>query len=138
MLLPRTSGLQIILDAVKDVKPDIYDLTIAFPSYSGEVPTFDMGYDRKTDTAVPSMKSLLAGQAPGSVSIHAQKFAFDDVTADLQGFLDARWQEKEQRMNHFIKHQQFPAKEGEEHSHIHGPVCVGTVLRGDDTLTDRV
>lgn len=114
MLLPRTSGLQIILDAVQDAKPDIYDLTIAFPTYSGEVPTYDMGYGRKKDTDVPSMKSLLAGKGPKSVSIHAQKFSFDEVTGDLQGFLDKRWTEKEARMNYFIEHQRFPQAEGEE------------------------
>lgn len=119
MLLPRTSGLQIIMDAVKDAKPDIYDLTIAFPSYSGEVPTYDMGYDRKTDTDVPSMKSLLAGKGPESVSIHGQKFAFDDVTGDLQEFLDTRWTEKEARMNYFIEHQCFPEAKHESVKRLH-------------------
>jgi lysocardiolipin and lysophospholipid acyltransferase len=119
VLLPRTSGLQIIMDAVKDAKPDIYDLTIAFPSYSGEVPTYDMGYGRKTDTEVPSMKSLLAGKGPESVSIHAQKFAFDDVTGDLQEFLDTRWKEKEARMNYFIEHQCFPEAKDEGVKRLH-------------------
>lgn len=113
VLLPRTSGLQIILNAVEDVKPDIYDLTLAFPTYSGEVPTFDMGYDRKTDTGVPSMKSLLAGQGPKHVAIHSKKFSYDEATQNLETFLDARWQEKEERMNYFIKHQKFPVKDEE-------------------------
>ncbi|KAL4176378.1 hypothetical protein KRP22_001321 [Phytophthora ramorum] len=112
VLLPRTTGMQIILDAVAEAKPDIYDFTLAFPSYSGEVPTFDMGYGRKVDTEVPSMKSLLAGQAPqGRVAIHSRKFSYEDAATDLQGFLDARWKEKEERLNYFIKHQQFPADE---------------------------
>ncbi|KAE9029183.1 hypothetical protein PR003_g2964 [Phytophthora rubi] len=112
VLLPRTTGMQIILDAVADTKPDIYDLTLAFPSYSGEVPTFDMGYGRKVDTEVPSMKSLLAGKAPvGRVAMHSRKFSYEDAATDLQGFLDARWKEKEERMNYFIEHQKFPGDE---------------------------
>ncbi|RLN57271.1 hypothetical protein BBJ28_00018877 [Nothophytophthora sp. Chile5] len=111
VLLPRTTGMQIILDAVADVKPDIYDLTLAFPSYSGEVPTYDMGYDRKIDTEVPSMKSMLAGKAPvGRVALHSRKFSYDEATKDLEGFLDARWQEKEDRLRYFIEHQRFPGQ----------------------------
>lgn len=122
VLLPRTSGLQIILDAVADVKPDIYDLTIAFPTYSGEVPTFEMGYGRKTDTRVPSMKSLLAGQGPPHVAIHAKKYAYDDAMQGLEQFLDERWQEKEERLNYFITHQKFPVQKGEDVSELALPV----------------
>ncbi|GMF28641.1 unnamed protein product [Phytophthora lilii] len=112
VLLPRTTGMQIILDAVEEAKPDIYDLTLAFPSYSGEVPTYDMGYGRKVDTEVPSMKSLLAGKAPvGRVAMHSRRFSYEDAATDLQGFLDARWKEKEERLNYFIEHQRFPGEE---------------------------
>ncbi|KAL7683166.1 putative phospholipid/glycerol acyltransferase [Plasmopara halstedii] len=109
VLLPRITGMQIILDAVVEAKPDIYDLTLAFPSYSGEVPTFEMGYGRKVDTEVPSMKTLLAGKQPlGRVALHSQRFHYEDVVKDIQGFLDARWKEKEERLSYFIEHQQFP------------------------------
>jgi hypothetical protein len=122
VVLPRTSGMEIILDAVKDVKPDIYDLTIAFPSYSGEIPTFDMGYDRKTDIHVPSMKTLLAGKSPGQVAVHARKFSFSEAEKDLQGFLDTRWAEKDVRLDHFIKHQQFPVAKNEKQYEFTTPV----------------
>ncbi|TDH70632.1 hypothetical protein CCR75_005549 [Bremia lactucae] len=109
VLLPRTTGMQIILDAVAEAKPDIYDLTLAFPSYSGEVPTYQMGYTRQFDTEVPSMKSLLAGKQPlGRVALHSQRYSYEDVAKDLQGFLDARWKEKEARLTYFMKHQAFP------------------------------
>ena len=112
VLLPRTTGLRIILDAAAAVKLDIYDLTLAFPSYSGEVPSYDMGYGRKLDAEVPSMKSLVAGKQPaGSVAIHSRKFRYEDAVKDLQGFLDARWKEKEERLNYFIEHQQFSGEE---------------------------
>ncbi|RQM10454.1 hypothetical protein DD237_003921 [Peronospora effusa] len=128
VLLPRTTGMRIILDAVAEVKPDIYDLTLAFPSYSGEVPTFDMGYGRKIDTELPSMKSLVAGKQPvGSVAMHSRRFSYEDATKDLQGFLDARWKEKEERLNYFIEHQRFP---GEEKTvEIELPRSVGAVFQ---------
>jgi lysocardiolipin and lysophospholipid acyltransferase len=122
VVLPRTSGMEIILDAVKDVRPDIYDLTIAFPSYSGEIPTFEMGYDRKTDTDVPSMKSLLAGKSPGQVAVHARKFSYAEAEKDLQKFLDTRWAEKDVRLAHFIKHQKFPVAKNEQHYTFTTPV----------------
>lgn len=98
-----------ILDAVKDTKPDIYDLTIAYPTYSGEVPTYDMEYDRKVDTGIPSMKTLIANQSMlQPVAIHGQKFTYDEACGDLEKFLDTRWAEKEVRLAHYIKHQAFP------------------------------
>ncbi|TYZ61178.1 hypothetical protein PybrP1_012394 [[Pythium] brassicae (nom. inval.)] len=129
VLLPRTSGLQIILDAVADVKPDIYDLTLAFPTYSGEVPTFEMGYSRKIDTSVPSMKSLLAGQGPPHVAIHAKKYSYDAATQNLEQFLDARWQEKEERLNYFIAHQKFPVQKDEDVSVLTLPSSIFSVFK---------
>ncbi len=123
VLLPRTSGLQLVLDSVGDVKPDIYDLTMVFPSYSGEIPTFEMGYDRKIDTQVPSMKTLLAGKYPGSISLHAKKYSYDEAYANIEQFLDTRWAEKDARMEHYIKHQSFPIVEGEITRTLHMKVC---------------
>lgn len=129
VLLPRTSGLQIILDAVKEVQPDIYDLTIAFPSYSGEVPTAEMGYSRKVDTEVPSMKSLLACKGPKTVSIHSKKYSFSEANANLEQFLDSRWKEKEERLDYFIKHQQFPVEDKKAPEMITLPCSVTAVFR---------
>lgn len=111
-----------MLDAVQDVKPDIYDMTIAFPSYSGEVPTFAMGYGRNIDTEVPSMSDLLAGKEPATVSIYSKKYTYDQATENLEAFLDSRWVEKEERLNHFIQHQNFDQEEDEETQEIELPV----------------
>jgi hypothetical protein len=111
VLLPRTKGLQLMLDAVKDSQPDIYDLTMGFPTYTGEIPTFDMEYDRNIDTGIPSMKSLLAGQKPpGSIHLHGKKYTYDQVMNDfssLEHFLDTCWLEKEKRLEFFIHNQHF-------------------------------
>lgn len=125
-----------MLDAVQDVKPDIYDMTIAFPSYSGEVPTFAMGYGRNIDTEVPSMSDLLAGKGPSSVSIHSKKYSYDQASENLEAFLDARWTEKEARLNHFIQHQQFDPEEGEETQEIALSVSWTVFMSGESSGVD--
>lgn len=116
VLLPRVAGLQVILDAVDAAEPDIYDMTIAFPSYSGEIPTTAMGYTRKHDTEIPSMKTLLARRSSRKpIWIHGQKFEYQHVKEDLQTFLDTRWKAKEELLKHFTKHQKFPSSDSARH-----------------------
>ncbi|OQR85213.1 1-acyl-sn-glycerol-3-phosphate acyltransferase [Thraustotheca clavata] len=111
LLLPRSTGLQIMMDAFANtdgVKPDIYDLTIGYPSYSGEIPTYDMGYGRNIDTEIPSMKSLVAGKGPNEIHLHGQKFTFDHVKQlGVEKFLDQQWAFKDQILKEFIENQSF-------------------------------
>lgn len=102
-LLPRSGGLKVLLQAVKDIQPDIYDLTMAFSTYSGEIPTYDMGYDRNTDTMVPSVKKLLAGQSPAKVHVHGERFTYDQVSGRVEEWLDEQWVRKEQRLQEYIR-----------------------------------
>ena len=69
-ILPRTSGLQILLDAAVELKPDIYDMTIAYSSYSGEIPTAEMNYTRKVDTDLPSMGKLVDNIVSLNINIY--------------------------------------------------------------------
>ncbi|OQR98132.1 1-acyl-sn-glycerol-3-phosphate acyltransferase [Achlya hypogyna] len=113
LLLPRSTGLQIMMDAFStdDVKPDIFDLTMAYPSYSGEVPTYAMGYGRNVDTEIPSMKSLVAGAGPSDVHIHSEKFSFDHVKQlGVERFLDRQWETKDKLLQEFIANQSFASK----------------------------
>ncbi|EQC41960.1 hypothetical protein SDRG_00809 [Saprolegnia diclina VS20] len=112
LLLPRSTGLQIMMDAFSSddtqTKPDIYDLTMAYPSYSGEVPTFAMGYGRNVDSDIPSMKSLVAGSGPDDVFVHGQKFSFEDVQSlGVEAFLDRQWRAKDKLLTEFIANQSF-------------------------------
>lgn len=61
VMSPRVRGLEACINALQDAKPDIVDITIAYDSYSGEVPTWEMGmfvyYDyRVRVVAVPFVK----------------------------------------------------------------------------------
>ncbi|OQR84271.1 1-acyl-sn-glycerol-3-phosphate acyltransferase [Achlya hypogyna] len=106
VLLPRVAGLQLLLDAFahSSIKPEIYDVTIGYPGYTGEVPTYSMGYSRRVDVAVPSMRQLLAGGGPSHVHLHVTRHACPEV--DLLVFLDRQWAEKDRLLNAFISTQQ--------------------------------
>ncbi|ETW00792.1 hypothetical protein, variant [Aphanomyces invadans] len=112
VLLPRSTGLRLMLEAFKDspVKPDILDITMAFPSYSGEVPTFAMGYDRHVDVQLPSMKKIVMGQGPSKVHLHCRRIPMADVGENVEGCLDQLWVAKEALLNEFIEHQCFASQ----------------------------
>ncbi|KAF0695263.1 Aste57867_13905 [Aphanomyces stellatus] len=112
VVLPRSTGLKLMLDAFKDspVQPEIYDLTMAFPGYKGEVPTSDMNYDRHVDVEVPNMKKLLMGRGSKKVHFHVRRFRLADVGPDVEAFLDRLWLDKEALMNEFIEFQCFPSQ----------------------------
>lgn len=97
-MLPRTNGLQLLLDAFAntDVKPDVYDITIGYTGYTGEIPSYAMGYSRQRDTLLPNMFGLLAGDSPKRVHIHFTKHSYAKVVDNVQGFLDQQWQTKDE------------------------------------------
>ncbi|OQR84292.1 1-acyl-sn-glycerol-3-phosphate acyltransferase [Achlya hypogyna] len=109
VMLPRSAGLQLLLDAYAhtSIKPEIYDVTVAYSGYSGEVPTYAMGYDRATDKSVPNMKHVLARVASEPVHLHVTKHKYDDVVDNPEAFLDRQWVRKDALMHEFIEHQEF-------------------------------
>lgn len=42
--------------------------------YSGEVPTWEMGYGRERDTGVPSVADLFRGKTSSAVHLHVKTF----------------------------------------------------------------
>lgn len=40
---------------------------MAYSGYSGEIPSWQMGYTRDTDVDIPNLTSLLKGRSPGPV-----------------------------------------------------------------------
>jgi lysocardiolipin and lysophospholipid acyltransferase len=109
-LLPRDKGLAAVLDYTKHLNPEIVDITMAFESFSGEIPTWEMGYERNVDHLVPNAKKLMAGMA-GDVFIDIQTFSIEDIAQHpdgLRGWLDDRWIRKDHFLKHFAKHEEFP------------------------------
>jgi lysocardiolipin and lysophospholipid acyltransferase len=118
LLSPRVAGLHAAVAAFRaaGVEPLVYDATVAYSSYTGEVPTWEMGYGRETDTDIPNLVKLLKGRAGESVHVHCAPFAAADVlppdggdAATLEGWLDERWREKEALLGAFASEGAFPS-----------------------------
>ena len=104
LLLPRSKGFATILESLSVAmgadNVDVFDLTVVHEGYGGEVPTYEMGYDRKYDHHVPSMEKLLRhpslGQLPG-VFIHSVRHTASEILQgemSVEEWLDKCWVEK--------------------------------------------
>ncbi|CAN0335035.1 unnamed protein product [Ascophyllum nodosum] len=128
LLLPRTTGFGACLEAFSLAQnPDtrdnlagdgweeasfsnrvVYDFTIAYTGFSGEIPTWEMGFTRKKDVDIPSLLALARGRAPGPVHVHIEKHRVEDIRDGGKSWLDATWARKDALMDKFIKSGRFP------------------------------
>lgn len=114
---PSVTGFAACLDALRQTSqtPLIYDLTIGYHGYSGEIPSWEMGYTRQRDTDVPSVEGMLRGRACPRVHLHCRVHeGTEAVLDDAQGFLDARWREKDALLTRLIETGGFVAGPGAE------------------------
>ncbi|CAN0128810.1 unnamed protein product [Pylaiella littoralis] len=86
----------------------VYDVTMAYSGYSGEVPSWEMGYSRDRDVDIPNLGGLLKGRAPGPVHLHVEKHLVDDIAGDGKTWLDATWARKDALLQRFIEDGRFP------------------------------
>ena len=56
---------------------------MAYSGYSGEIPTWEMGYTRDRDVDIPNLGALLKGRAPGPVRVWACMVAIDGFAVFL-------------------------------------------------------
>lgn len=111
------TGFAACLEALRQTgqTPLIYDLTIGYHSYSGEIPSWEMGYGRHRDTEVPTVEGLLRGRACPRVHLHASVHEGSaSVLEDPQAFLDARWREKDALLGRLIQTGGFAAPGDED------------------------
>jgi len=117
LLLPRVRGLQHVLAVLNEHSPhapEIFDLTMSFESYSGEIPTWEAAYSRNVDVLVPNFTKLIMGTSSQRVAIDSQRFCYREMLSsgvDLQQWLDDRWLRKERLMKNFAEHEHFPTGE---------------------------
>ncbi|EMC96101.1 hypothetical protein BAUCODRAFT_34884 [Baudoinia panamericana UAMH 10762] len=103
-LLPRTTGLQFILQELKHSTNWLYDCTVA---YEG-VPKGEYGQDIFT-----LRSSFFEGRPPKSVNMFWRRYRISDIPLDNdQAFgrwLMNRWREKDYILEYYYKFKNFPA-----------------------------
>ena len=118
-LLPRSTGLQFMLQELRQTVDYIYDCTIA---YEG-VPHGTFAQDVFTVGA-----SYFGGRPPKSVNMYWRRFRISSIPLDnpqqFELWLRLRWREKDKFIDHYLRTGRFPADTGSNNNHkgecLHG------------------
>jgi len=110
LLLPRTKGLQSSLETLGPRVNTVYDLTMGYEGYSGEIPSLEQMYTRNIDKDIPSFRTLISGVAPEKVHFHVTKYNAKEAleSEDFTAWIDNVFVKKQELLRYFIKHQCFP------------------------------
>ncbi|MDI1485963.1 MAG: hypothetical protein OHK93_004152 [Ramalina farinacea] len=127
-LLPRSTGLQFMLQELRDTVEYVYDCTIA---YEG-VPHGEFAQDIFTVGA-----SYFGGRPPKSVNMYWRRFRVNAMPLDdprkFELWLRLRWREKDRFIDYYLKHGKFPADSGSSHNFngelVHGAGHIETEVR---------
>mmetsp|Transcript_2945 Transcript_2945/g.3365 ORF Transcript_2945/g.3365 Transcript_2945/m.3365 type:complete len:459 (-) Transcript_2945:131-1507(-) len=117
-LLPRSKGFESVIDLLNEhseYPPEIFDVTMNFDGYSGEIPTWEMGYTRNVDVLVPTINTFIMGTAASRCHLDSRKFTYSEVKSHpegVEGWLDEQWVRKERLMLKFAEEQGFPSECG--------------------------
>ena len=107
MLLPRSTGLQFILQELRQTVDYVYDCTIA---YEG-VPRGEFAQDIFTVGA-----SYFGGRPPKSVNMYWRRFRVSSIPLDdpktFELWLRSRWMEKDKFVEDYLRTGRFPADHG--------------------------
>lgn len=102
-LLPRSLGLYTCVNSLGNTIDYIYDLTVGIPGVPrGATPQYTY-----------TLASLyVMGLNPGQIHVHFRRFKVSDLPREEEAFsawLQARWQEKDELLEHFYQKGCFPA-----------------------------
>ena len=107
LLLPRSTGLQFILQELRNSVDYVYDCTIA---YEG-VPRGEFAQDIFTVGA-----SYFGGRPPKSVNMYWRRFRISSIPLDdpktFEVWLRSRWSEKDKFIEDYLRTGRFPADQG--------------------------
>ena len=109
--------------------PAVYDLTVAYDGYRGEVPPWDLGFEREVDKAIGNLDAFMSGTPQPCISIDFRRHEGRSVGGADDGFLDGLWVRKERLLRAFAKEQRFPAEEVGPARELRVAPCWGTVAR---------
>jgi 1-acyl-sn-glycerol-3-phosphate acyltransferase len=107
LLLPKTTGFYASLDSLREASPAVYDVTLAYRGYNGEIPsTLNAGMWLK----------VIRGEIPSEIHIRIKRYSMEEVLQD-SNWLDKKWREKDRLLTHFVRHQQFPSWSSDQPQH---------------------
>ena len=110
LLLPHADMLSSCLEHINNEETEIYDMTLLFEGYSGEVPDRDV-FQRERDVNIPNLMKLLMNTATNKIHLDSRLWKLKDVVdyeGGIQGWLDDCWVRKDALLEHFKTHQNFP------------------------------
>ena len=125
LLAPRTAGFVAACRGyvARGVSLDdiiVYDATMAYSGYRGEVPAWDLGFERNDDVDLPNAAKLFKGAHGDHVRVHVNAYRASEIfegdirkDADSKAttWLDERWVEKNSRMKAFATTGDFEASD---------------------------
>lgn len=98
--------------------PEVFDITLNWEGFSGEIPTWEMGYTRERDTLIPNFPNLLSGSCSDKCFMDSTRFSVDEIKAHplgIEGWLNERWARKDRLTEEFIEAQRFPGDEEDDY-----------------------
>eukprot|EP00547_Thalassionema_nitzschioides_P000265 CAMPEP_0194215064 /NCGR_PEP_ID=MMETSP0156-20130528/16576_1 /TAXON_ID=33649 /ORGANISM="Thalassionema nitzschioides, Strain L26-B" /LENGTH=442 /DNA_ID=CAMNT_0038943483 /DNA_START=340 /DNA_END=1668 /DNA_ORIENTATION=+ len=110
LLLPRTTGFNACLESLREASPVVYDVTMAYQGYNVLESRSLNSDDDSTIMPKVSLRSLWRVlRKPGrEIYVRIKKYSMEEVLRDAS-WMDKQWAEKDRLLNHFSRHQQFPA-----------------------------
>ncbi|CAM9520591.1 unnamed protein product [Chrysoparadoxa australica] len=109
LILPRVTGFNACVKLLAETCPGacVYDITVGYGGYSGEIPTWDMGYEREIDRGVPNLRKLFQGDAIKPTHMHIERHTIEEVLEGGELWLDKQWAKKDALLESFIRNRRF-------------------------------
>lgn len=100
LLLPRSRGFHSSLECLRESRPHIYDVTMAYKGYDGSIPV-------SINLSMPTLWDYLRRKFPREIHLRVKRYSLDEVLQD-SNWLFKKWTEKDRLLEHFARYQQFP------------------------------
>eukprot|EP00670_Eutreptiella_braarudii_P006175 CAMPEP_0174284272 /NCGR_PEP_ID=MMETSP0809-20121228/5021_1 /TAXON_ID=73025 ORGANISM="Eutreptiella gymnastica-like, Strain CCMP1594" /NCGR_SAMPLE_ID=MMETSP0809 /ASSEMBLY_ACC=CAM_ASM_000658 /LENGTH=275 /DNA_ID=CAMNT_0015379697 /DNA_START=239 /DNA_END=1066 /DNA_ORIENTATION=- len=107
-VLPRVNGLAVVLDTIPE-NTKVYDATMVYSKYTGDIPDWDDGYERKKDKEVPSLTKMFGGFKTPPTYIHMKASTAKEIKEQgIQDWLDKSWVEKDTVLSEYATTGKMP------------------------------
>eukprot|EP00667_Euglena_gracilis_P012879 EG_transcript_13255 len=107
-MLPRVNGFNAIVEPMPD-SVKVYDCTMVYSAYTGDIPNWNDGYDRKKDKEVPNLQKMFTGMRTPQTYVHIKEYTVGAIKkCGTEKWLDERWVEKDAILAHYATTGRMP------------------------------